>query len=64
MHWLYRHPLPSDKHFPTRIEIIHGSQSFHIILTWVALFSVHFILRYHSGAITFYENNVTHVETG
>jgi hypothetical protein len=36
--------------FPTRIEIIHGSHSLLNVLTWVLLFSLHFI--------------ITHVKTG
>jgi len=29
--------------FPTRIKIIHGSHSLFNVLTWVTLFSLHFI---------------------
>ena len=29
--------------FPTRIKIIHGNHSLFNVLTWVTLFSLHFI---------------------
>ena len=46
----------------TKIEINYGSHSLYNVLTWVILFSLHFIPRYRSE-YNIYENNVTHVKT-
>ena len=35
--------------FSIRIKIIHGNHSLYDILTWLTLFSLHFIPPYHSG---------------
>jgi len=43
--------LPLKKISYIRIEIIHGSHSLYNVLTWVTLFSLHFIPRYHSDKI-------------
>jgi hypothetical protein len=44
MHFHYCLPLQKiSPIFPTRIEIIHGGQILYQVLTWLTLFSLHFI---------------------